>query len=59
MPKTIFAIISSYVEGDVQKTFKTEFDVFSWLPSLQNMHVSLEHLLQSKFWNHFQEETVP
>ena len=42
----------------MQKKFKSEFLVFGWFPGFQNLDVLLESLLQSKFKNHFQADTI-
>ena len=41
-------MLSSYVEGHVEKKLKSEFHVFDWFPGLQNLIV-LQNLLRSKF----------
>ena len=54
-----YIILSSYVEGHVQKKFNFEFHFFGWFPGLQNLDFCFEKFLWSYFGNHFQAEIAP
>ena len=46
------SVLSSYVEGHMQKISSLNFYVFGWFPGLQNLDVFMEQFLWNYFGNH-------